>query len=138
MSVEATVRYPLSGTEATIRVSSAWCRGHFYICILCIIRLVSYTRIWVCDIALIGCTLSLGKTQEGSGFQGEGYKGTMGDKGSQFTSNLGLRWTIPVTAGGSQVSKREYSKGNTARGTQQGEIRRIYSRRGKYWPVVKS
>ncbi len=56
------------------------------------------------------------KTQEGSGFQGEGYKGTMGDKGSQFTSNLGLRWTIPVTAGGSQVSKREYSKGTTARG----------------------
>ncbi len=77
---------------------------------------MSYTRNWVCDIALIGCTLSLGKTQEGSGFQREGYKGTMGDKGSQFTSNLGLRWTIPVTAGGSQVSKREYSKGNTARG----------------------
>ncbi len=75
---------------------------------------MSYTRNWVCDIALIGCTLSLGKTQEGSGFQGEGYKGTMGDKGSQFTSNLGLRWTIPVTAGGSQVSKREYSKGKYA------------------------
>jgi hypothetical protein len=77
---------------------------------------VSYTRKWVCDIALIGCTLSLGKTQEGPGFQGGGYKGTMGDKGSQFTSNLGPRWTNPVTAGGSQVSKREYSKGNTARG----------------------
>ncbi len=75
---------------------------------------VSYTRNWVCDIALIGCTLSLGKTQEGSGFQGEGHKGTMGDKGSQFTCNLGLRWTIPVTAGGSQVSKREYSKGKYA------------------------
>jgi hypothetical protein len=76
--------------------------------------IVSYTRNWVCDIALIGCTLSLGKTQEGSGFQREGYKGTMGDKGSQFTSNLGLRRTIPVTAGGSQVSKREYSKGKYA------------------------
>ncbi len=73
---------------------------------------MSYTRNWVCDIALIGCTLSLGKTQGGSGFQREGHKGTMGDKGSQFTSNLGLEWTIPVTAGGSQVSKR----GNTARG----------------------
>ncbi len=70
------------------------------------VETVSYTRNWVCDIALIGCTLSLGKTREGSGFQGEGYKRTMGDKGSQFTSNLGLRWTIPVTAGGSQVSKR--------------------------------
>jgi hypothetical protein len=42
---------------------------------------VSYTRKWVCDIALIGCTLGLGK-KEGSGFQGEGYKGTMGDSGS--------------------------------------------------------
>jgi hypothetical protein len=72
---------------------------------------VLYTGKWVCDIALIVCTLSLGKTQEGSGFQGEGYKGTMGDKESQFSSNLGLRLTIPVTAGGSQVSKREYSKG---------------------------
>ncbi len=78
--------------------------------------IVSYTRNWVCDIALIACTLSLGKIQEGSGFQGEGHKGTMGDKGSQFTSNLGLRWTIPVTAVGSQVSKREYSKGSIARG----------------------
>jgi hypothetical protein len=34
-------------------------------------------------------------------------------------SNLGLRWTIPITAGGSQVSKRgiqqgEYSKGKCA------------------------
>jgi hypothetical protein len=64
--------------------------------------------------------IELGKTQEGSGFLREGHKGTMGDKGSQFTSNLGLRWTIPVTAGGSQVSK-----GNTARGIQQGEIRHV-------------
>ncbi len=55
----------------------------------------------------------------GLGFRREGHKGPMGDKGSQFTSNLGLRWTIPVTAGGSQVSKRgiqqgEYSKGKCA------------------------
>jgi hypothetical protein len=80
---------------------------------------VSYTGNWVCDIALIGRTLGLGKTQGGSGFRREGYKGPMGDKGSQFTSNLGLRWTIPITAGGSQVSKRgilqgEYSKGKCA------------------------
>ncbi len=77
---------------------------------------MSYTRKRVCVIALIGCALSLGKTQEGSGFQGEGYKGTMGDKGGQFTSNLGLRWTIPVTAGGSQVSKGKYSKGKYSKG----------------------
>jgi hypothetical protein len=55
-----------------------------------------------------------GENPRGVGIQGEGYKGTMRDKGSQFTSNLGLRWTIPVTAGGSQVSKREYSKGKYA------------------------
>jgi hypothetical protein len=80
---------------------------------------VLYTEEWVCDIVLIECTSSLGKTQEGSGFRREGYKGPMGDKGSLFMSNLGLRWTIPVTAGGSQVSKRgiqqgEYSKGKCA------------------------
>ncbi len=74
--------------------------------------IVSYTGNWVCDTALIGCTLGLGKTREGSGFRREGYKGTMGDKGSQFTSNLGLRWTIPVTAGG----KGNAAKGDTARG----------------------
>jgi hypothetical protein len=83
------------------------------------IHVVSYTGSWVCDTALIECTSSLGKTQGGSEFQREGYKGPMGDKGSQFTSNLGLRWTIPVTAGGSQVSKRgiqqrESSKGKCA------------------------
>ncbi len=81
--------------------------------------IVSYTRKWVCDIALIGCTLSLGKPKRGRDSKGKGTRGqwgTMGDKGSQFTSNLGLRWTIPVTAGGSQVSKGEYNKGNIARG----------------------
>ncbi len=40
----------------------------------------------------------------------------MGDKGSQFTSNLGLRWTIPVTAGGFQVSKEGISKGKLKQG----------------------
>jgi hypothetical protein len=43
---------------------------------------VLYTEEWVCDIALIECTLSLGKTQEGSGFRRGGHKGPMGDKGS--------------------------------------------------------
>jgi hypothetical protein len=42
----------------------------------------------------------------------------MGDKGSQFTSNLGLRWTIPVTAGGCQVSREGIflARGITAKG----------------------
>ncbi len=35
-------------------------------------------------------------------------------------SNLGLRWTIPVTAGGCQVSKR-----GLARGKQQGGMRHV-------------
>jgi hypothetical protein len=45
---------------------------------------------------------------------GKGTRGQWGTKGVKFTSNLGLRWTIPVTAGGSQVRKREYSKGKYA------------------------
>jgi hypothetical protein len=60
--------------------------------------------------------VELGETQGGLGFWREGCKGPTGDKMGQFTSNLGLRWTIPVTAGGCQVSKEGISKGNTARG----------------------
>ncbi len=55
---------------------------------------------WVCNVALIKYTLGPGNPEGGLGFWKGGYKGPMGDKGSQFTSNLGLRWTIPVTAGG--------------------------------------
>ncbi len=51
---------------------------------------------------------------EGWGGLGEGW-----GKWGQFTSNLRLRWTIPVTAGGCQVSRREHKKG--AKGSQQGE-----------------
>jgi hypothetical protein len=47
---------------------------------------------------------------------GEGW-----GKWGQFTSNLRLRWTIPVTAGGCQVSRRGNKGG--ARGNQQGEKR---------------
>jgi hypothetical protein len=37
----------------------------------------------------------------------------MGSKGEQFTDNLGPRWTIPVTSGGSQVSRSKgCSKGS--------------------------
>jgi hypothetical protein len=36
-----------------------------------------------------------------------------------FTSNLRRRWTIPVTAGGCQVSERGHKGG--AKGNQQGE-----------------
>ncbi len=45
---------------------------------------------------------------------GEGWS-----KWGQFTSNLRLRWTIPVTAGGCQVSRRGHkggAKGEPARG----------------------
>jgi hypothetical protein len=56
--------------------------------------------------ALIRCTLGSGKSEEGLGFWRGGHKGTMGNEGEQFTDNLGPRWTIPVTTGGSQVSRR--------------------------------
>jgi hypothetical protein len=45
---------------------------------------------------------------------GEGW-----GKWGQFTSNLRLRWTIPVTAGVCQVSRRGH-KGGT-KGSQKGE-----------------
>jgi hypothetical protein len=64
-----------------------------------------------------------GKTPGGPGIWKGGYEGQMGDKGSQFTSNLGLRWTIPITTGGCQVSKKGTSKGIL----QQGEFA-MYSR----------
>jgi hypothetical protein len=43
---------------------------------------------------------------------GEGrVHGSNGGQRGQFTSNLGLRWAIPVTAGGCQVSRSGFSKG---------------------------
>jgi hypothetical protein len=56
--------------------------------------------------ALIRCTLGSGKSEKGLGFWRGGHKGAMGNKGEQFTDNLGPRWTIPVTTGGCQVSRR--------------------------------
>jgi hypothetical protein len=48
----------------------------------------------------------------------------------QFTSNLRLRWTIPVTAGVCQVSRRGHkggAKGGTSKGREkQGELRLVY------------
>ncbi len=52
----------------------------------------------------------------GGGEMGEGW-----GKWGQFTSNLRPRWTIPVTAGGCQVSKRghkEGDKGELAKGSK--------------------
>jgi hypothetical protein len=46
---------------------------------------------------------------EGVGELGEGW-----GKWGQFTSNLRLRWTIPVTAGGCQVSRRGHKGGARA------------------------
>ncbi len=66
--------------------------------------------------ALIKCTLGSGKSEEGLGFWRGGHKGAMGNKGEQFTNNLGPRWTIPVTTGGCQVSRKGVSKGNYGKG----------------------
>jgi hypothetical protein len=67
---------------------------------------------------LIKCTLGSGKPMEGLGIWRGGYEGAMGDKREQFTSNLGLRWTIPITTGGCQVSrKRGLARGVVAKGT---------------------
>jgi hypothetical protein len=57
--------------------------------------------------------VGLGETQGGLGIWRGGYRGAMGDKREQFTSNLGPRWTIPITTGGCQVSKKK----GLARGT---------------------
>ncbi len=62
--------------------------------------------------ALIRCTLGSGKSEKGLGFWRGGHKGAMGNKGEQFTDNLGPRWSIPVTIGGCQVSRKGVSKGN--------------------------
>ncbi len=51
-------------------------------------------------------------------WRGEGGLGEGWGKWGQFTSNLRLRWTIPVTAGGCQVSRRGH-KGDTK--GEQGE-----------------
>ncbi len=54
-------------------------------------------------------------------FGGVGQLGEGWGKLGQFTSNLRPRWTIPVTAGGCQVSRRGH-KGEPARGEEkQGE-----------------
>ncbi len=56
------------------------------------------------------------------GFWEFGEGGSVGEgwgKRGQFTSNLRGRWTIPVTTGGCQVSRRGH-KGET-KGNQQGE-----------------
>jgi hypothetical protein len=43
--------------------------------------LVLYTKGWVCDVALIGCTLSPGKSKRGWDFGREGTRGQWGTKG---------------------------------------------------------
>jgi hypothetical protein len=43
--------------------------------------LVLYTKGWVCDVALIGCTLSPGKSKRGWDFGREGTGGQWGTKG---------------------------------------------------------
>jgi hypothetical protein len=51
----------------------------------------------------------LGAGQVGSGnLGGVGQLGEGWSKRGQFTSNLRGRWTIPITTGGCQVSRREH------------------------------
>ncbi len=57
--------------------------------------------------------IGFGEIRERVGILEGGHKETMGNKGEQFTDNLGPRWTIPVTTGGCQVSR---SMGVIARG----------------------
>ncbi len=52
--------------------------------------------------ALIKSTLGPGNPG-GLGIWRERVQGGNGGQRGQFTSNLGLRWTIPVTTGGCQV-----------------------------------
>ncbi len=49
------------------------------------------------DVVLMNVYLDLGNPG-GSGFWNEGYMNKGRERGSQFTSNLGTRWTDPVTA----------------------------------------
>ena len=56
---------------------------------------------------------------------GEGCTGTMGDEKGQFTSNLRGGRTIPVTAGGRQVSGKGVQRGiKREQQGEQGEIGR--------------
>jgi hypothetical protein len=61
---------------------------------------------WVRNVVLIKCIFGSGKPKGEPGFWVGGYMGQMGEQGSQFTSNLGTRWTDPVTKGGFQVSRK--------------------------------
>ncbi len=61
---------------------------------------------------LIKSTLGPGKTQRGWRMGKGGAHGSNGGQRGQFTSNLGLRWTIPVTAGGCQVSRNGEQRGS--------------------------
>ncbi len=56
----------------------------------------------------------------GSGFRNGGYMSQGREMGSQFTSNLGTRWTDPVTA--RRVLSKERGIGKGSKGSQQEEI----------------
>ncbi len=61
---------------------------------------------------LIKSTLGPGKTQKGWELGKGRVHGSNGGQRGQSTSNLGLRWTIPVTAGGCQVSRSRNIRGS--------------------------
>ncbi len=59
---------------------------------------------WVRNVVLIKYIFGSGKSRGGRDFGREGTRAE--GTGEQFTSNLGTRWTDPVTKGGFQVSRR--------------------------------
>ncbi len=73
--------------------------------------------------------IEFGENPRGVGIPEGRVQGDNGGKRGQFTSNLGLRRTIPVTAGGSQVSKR----GSTARGNVSSAVTYHNSCPCTYW-----
>jgi hypothetical protein len=62
--------------------------------------------------------IGFGEIRERVGILEGGIQWSNGEQGEQFTDNLGPRWTIPVTTGGCQVSRKKgASKGDCSKGS---------------------
>jgi hypothetical protein len=74
---------------------------------------------WTANASIVPRSSLLGAGQLGFWEAGKGgwVNWVKGYKRGQFTDNLGPRWTIPVTSGGSQVSGRGH-KGELVRGAR--------------------
>jgi hypothetical protein len=61
--------------------------------------------------------IGVGEIRERVGILEGRTQGSNGEQREQFTDNLGPRWSIPVTTGGCQVSrKKRASKGDCSKG----------------------